>query len=155
MKCARGSAHMHRCKRMQCHSNCNYIPKSLLVFILTVSSGTEKFAKLIFSSHLMDSPAECLLQLKDSRLRVCSRLPCAHLCWRYFLGSWLISLECDWVFVLTFSSSLEEGSPHTLIAHLFSYCFHPSRNKVIIGIRLCKRILDLSKLRSKRRNPPC
>lgn len=57
--------------------------------------------------------------------------------------------------VLTFPSSLEEGSPHTLIAHLFSYCFHPSRNKVIIGIRLCKRILDLSKLRSKRRNPPC
>lgn len=148
---------MHRCKWMQRHSNCNYIPESLLVFILTVSSGTEKFAKLIFSSRLMDSPAECLLQLKDSRLRVCSRLPCAHLCWKYFLESWLMSLECDWVFALTFRrsfpSSLEEGSPHTLIAHLFSYCFQPSRNNVILGIRLRKGILDLSKLRSKRRNP--
>lgn len=80
---------------MQHHSDCNYIPTSLLVFILTMSSGREKFANLIFSSLLMDSPAECLLQLKDSRLRVYSHLPCAHVCWRYYLESWLMSLECD------------------------------------------------------------
>lgn len=42
---------------------------------------------------------------------------------------------------------------HTLIARLFSHWSHPSRNKVIIGISLCKGILDLSQLRSKRRNP--
>lgn len=40
-----------------------------------------------------------------------------------------MSLECDRVFVLTFRgsspSSVEEGSPHTLTAHLFSYCFTP------------------------------
>lgn len=53
----------------------------------------------------------------------------------------------------SFPSSLAEGSPHTLIAHLFFHCFHPSRDKVITDIRLHKGILHLAKLRSKRRNP--
>lgn len=63
------------------------------------------------------------------------------------------------MFVLTFRrsfpSSLEQGSPHTLIAHLFSYCFHPSRNKVIIGIRVRKGMnTGFNKVEKQKEKPP-